>query len=308
MHWVLLVATLAGAVGVRAATDGRFETYTPRDAVQWVRSPDAMRRLALGYDDLLADAYWIRAVQYFGGRQRCLKLARDSEMDAECRQLTEIDEDVSYDLLYPLLDITTSLDPLFNIAYRFGAILLSEPAPNGPGRPDEAIALLEKGMAAAPDRWEYPYDAGFIHYWWERNYEAAGDWFVRASERPGAPQWLEPFAASILAQGDTRAAAREMFARLAESSEQEWIRDNARRSLQQLDAIDVIDRQLQPVVNAYYDRTGAFPASWGDVARAGLLPGVPLDPTGEPYALDPVSGIVDVGNGSDLAPLPAGLR
>jgi len=291
MHWALLLVTLASAVGVRAATDRRFETYTPRDAVQWVRSPDAMRRLALGFDALLADVYWIRAVQYYGGTK-----------------LSDAEGEKSYDLLYPLLDITTSLDPRFNIAYRFGAILLSEAYPNGPGRPDEAIALLEKGMEAAPDRWEYPYDAGFVHYWWGRNYEEAGDWFLQASRRPSAPEWLEPFAATILAQGNTRAAAREMFARLSESSEQEWIRDNARRSLQQLDAIDVIEQRLQPVVNAYYDRTGGFPASWRDVVQAGLLPGVPLDPTGEPYGIDPVSGIVDVGAGSDLSPLPAGLR
>ena len=34
-----------------------------------------------------------------------------------------------YPLLYPLLDITTTLDPRFNIAYRFGAIFLAEPYP-----------------------------------------------------------------------------------------------------------------------------------------------------------------------------------
>ena len=36
-----------------------------------------------------------------------------------------------YALLYPLLDITTTLDPRFNIAYRFGAIFLAEPYPGG---------------------------------------------------------------------------------------------------------------------------------------------------------------------------------
>ena len=55
--------------------------------------------------------------------------------------------DADYALLYPLLDITTTLDPLFNIAYRFGAIFLAEAYPAGAGRPDLAIALLEKGIA-----------------------------------------------------------------------------------------------------------------------------------------------------------------
>ena len=52
-----------------------------------------------------------------------------------------------YPLLYPLLDLTTTLDPVFNIAYRFGSIFLAEPYPGGAGRPDLAITLLEKGLA-----------------------------------------------------------------------------------------------------------------------------------------------------------------
>ena len=49
-----------------------------------------------------------------------------------------------------MLDLTTTLDPLFNVAYRFGAIFLAEPYPGGAGRPDLAIALLEKGLQARP--------------------------------------------------------------------------------------------------------------------------------------------------------------
>src|SRR6185295_13893935 len=58
---------------------------------------------------------------------------------ATARRLT-----LEYAALYPLLDLTTSLDPRFNLAYRFGSIFLAEPAPRGPGRPDLAIALLKK--------------------------------------------------------------------------------------------------------------------------------------------------------------------
>src|SRR6266568_4169891 len=66
---------------------------------------------------------------------------------------------LSYDtLLYPLLDLTTSLDPNFMVAYRFGAIFLSEPDPGGAGRPELAIALLEKGVKTNPDKWEYYHD------------------------------------------------------------------------------------------------------------------------------------------------------
>ena len=57
-----------------------------------------------------------------------------------------------YDLLYPLLDLATTLDPRFTIGYRFGAIFLAEPHPGGAGRPDQAIALLKKGVAFNPEQ------------------------------------------------------------------------------------------------------------------------------------------------------------
>ena len=74
------------------------------------------------------------------------------------------DDKKNYDRLYPLLDITTSLDPHFNIAYRFGSILLSEGYPNGPGQTDQAITLLQKGIREMPGKWQYYHDAGFVEY------------------------------------------------------------------------------------------------------------------------------------------------
>lgn len=287
LHWVALALLLAGAIGTQVLSDGALTTYTPAQTVQWVRSPEVMRRLVLGFDGIAADIYWIRAVQYYGGT----KLAAGENKD--------------YSLLFPLLDATTTLDPRFNIAYRFGAILLSEGYPNGPGRPEDAIALLEKGIRESPNKWEYYLDAGFVHYWWRDDPRAAAEWFVRASKLPNAPNWLQPLAASVLAEGGDRVAARLLWTQLAETAEQDWMRQTARVRLQQLDA-EVVIEQLQPIVNSFYDIAGRFPASWDELARSGRVRGVPLDPSGVPYALDPVSGAVDVARSSRLFPLRRG--
>ena len=93
----------------------------------------------------------------------------------------------TYALLYPLLDLTTTLDPYFSIAYRFGAIYLGEPYPGGPGRPDLAVALLQKGLAAQPSKWQYLMDLGFVQYWHLHDYAAAATAFTSASELPGVP-------------------------------------------------------------------------------------------------------------------------
>jgi len=206
-----------------------------------------------------------------------------------------------FDLLYPLLDITTTLDPRFNLAYRFGAIFLAERYPFGPGRPDLAIALLEKGLRAMPDQWQYLEDIGFVHYWDLHDYRAAAAYFNQAADLPGAPWWLRSLAATTLARGGQRSASRLLWRHMYETASDERARDAAALKLHQLDALDQIE-QLQQAVDRFAGRATA-PASWQRLVEAGVLRGVPLDPSGTPYVLSP-SGLVELSKRSPLFPLP----
>src|SRR5690606_17346448 len=130
-------------------------------------------------------------------------------------------------------DLTTTLDPHFSIAYRFGAIFLSMEPPDGPGRPDQGIALLEKGLSHSPDRWQYAHDIGFVHYWHTGNFALAAEWFQRASVMPGAPEWIRQVAAVTLVEGGDRSGARQILQGLLSTSEEAYVRSAAERSLQQ---------------------------------------------------------------------------
>ena len=82
----------------------------------YVQSPAVVRRLALSYQALAADVYWIRALQHFGGaRQQQPSRSAISSCCTRCSTWRR------------------RWIPHFNIAYRFGAIFLSEPKPGGPG-------------------------------------------------------------------------------------------------------------------------------------------------------------------------------
>jgi tetratricopeptide (TPR) repeat protein len=279
-----LIAVLGAAVvGLQIVRERRFAAVEPAEQMLYVRSPAVMTRMALSFDALAADLYWIRAVQYYGGRRLAER------------------PDKSYDLLYPLLDLTTSLDPYFSIAYRFGALFLSEMAPGGAARPDLAVRLLEKAMAAHPTRWEYPYEVGFVYYRYGE-YETAAEWFERAAGVPGAVDWLRPLAAVTLATGGDTSSSRILWRSMLES-EAEWIRQTAEHRLLQLDAIDIIAR-LEALTADYERRFGDPPTRWDEMVRAGMLPGVPVDPAGHPYVLTPGWGDVTVSEESPMWPLP----
>ena len=290
--WAALVVLFAAVIGLQMIQADEPPLETPKGIstnLLYVRSPEILERAALSFQALLADIYWIRAVQHYGGT----KLSKEPNKQ--------------YDVLYPLLDLTTSFDPYFDVVYKFGAVFLAEPYPAGAGRPDQAIELLEKGLRIRPDRWELAQGIGFVYYWWLADYRNAALWFNRAADLPNAPDWLRPLAAVTLAQGGNRASSRTLWSEIARNADADWLRDQASFRLKQLDALDGIDF-IQRIVDQYRARTGVPPASWDDLLRAGLLRGVPPDPTGVPFRLDPATAHVTLDPSSSLNPLPGTER
>jgi tetratricopeptide (TPR) repeat protein len=284
-----LTALLGAAVGLQVVRERAAPLQTGEEALLYVRSPEAMKRMALSYHSLLADVYWIRAIQHYGDTKRSTAGTR------------------SYALLYPLLDLTTSLDPLFNVAYHFGAIFLAEPAPGGPGQPEQAIALLQKGIKVQPDNWQLIQALGFVYYWWYEDYKTAAKWFQQASTRPGAPIWMAPLAAVTLAQGGDRNASRQLWRHVAQTEADEWFRNEAVRRLNQLDAMDQLDA-LGRLLESYEARNGRPAAAWSELIAAGLLRAVPVDPTGRPYRLEGQTAVLDPASRLLPLPNPAQLR
>src|SRR5437899_9152090 len=124
---LLLVVPLgfAGIWRMQHRIDAERASITEERDEVLLRSPKLVKVMSLEYAPLLADIYWTRVVQYYGNKH--------------------LRGQANLDLLWPLLDITTALDPNLVIAYRFGAVFLSQAAPGGAGRPDLAVQLIEAG-------------------------------------------------------------------------------------------------------------------------------------------------------------------
>ena len=117
---LLVAAMTAGGIGLAGiplrARDQHFALPHVGERLMYLRSGHTAGRLALSFDNLVADVYWIRTIQHYG---RDYKNRRREDR---------------FELLPSLLDLTTTLDPHFLIAYRFGAIFLALSPPDGPGR------------------------------------------------------------------------------------------------------------------------------------------------------------------------------
>ena len=279
---VAAVGALVLATAVLHARTRAVEAGVEQDHVLYVRSAAVASRLFLSFDAVASDLYWIRAIQHDGQERQSGRATP------------------RFALLEPLVNLAVTLDPQFNIAYRLGAILLALEPPNGPGRPDQAIALLERGLRANPDRWQYAHDIGYIHYFDTGRFDEAARWFRRAAGMRGAPRWLDQLAATTLARGGDREGARQLLTALAATSDGD-IERLAEHRLAQLQVLDDLDR-LHGLVAAYVARARSYPNSLRVLEAAPLV-----DPAGRPYTYDPTRGIAGLAPDSPLSPLPRAL-
>jgi len=231
-----------------------------------LRSGTMLKKLSLGYDSLLADIYWTRVIQYFGERTR--------------------KPGANFDLLAPLLDITTTLDPKLMVAYRFGAIFLSEPVPAGAGRPELAVDLVKKGIAANPDEWRLYQDMGFLYSIHLKDYKKASEAYLEGSKNPQAQIWMKVMAARVAETGDSAETSKLIWEEVYSNTKDELVRGQALRHIQALDAAIGLKR-LNESSEDYWKKFGHYPATIEQMRDAGLIGGKLQDPAGYPYVMGP---------------------
>jgi len=270
---------------VQDALEPRLEKLRQDPDLLFFSSPALVKKMALGYDGLAADFYWMRTIQYFGRRD-----------EADKRQ-------VRYKNLYALLDITTTLDPDLFDAYRVGSCFLSEADPIGAGQPKEALKLLDKGISAHPQDWRLPYDKGFVYYWYLNDYTSAGEVWQAASKLPGAPYWTAGLAAMSLSKGGSIEIARALWEQQYRESTRADVKKNALNHLHSIQVSQDL-AQLKAQLMHYKEKTGSYPPSLHDLMRAAQRPLPIEDPLGTLYEYDPQTGLVGLSPLSTVQYLP----
>jgi hypothetical protein len=230
-----------------------------------LRSPAVLKKLSLEYAPLLGAIYWTRVVQYFGAKHH----AGDQKLDQ----------------LWPLLDITTTLDPNLLVAYRFGAMFLSDSPPRGAGLPDLAVELLQRGMKANPEYWKLYQDLGNVYYFDKRDYQKASQAYEAGSKFPGTPPFMKAMAAKIAAEGGSLETSYALWLDIYQTSTNKEMRNNAEDHLRLVQA-EMDMREIDKIADAYEQKTKHRAARISELVQAGMLPGQPRDPDGFAYVLN----------------------
>ncbi len=277
----LLPVFLLSAITVPAIEgiiDRKTEQLGPLPDVSSVWTGSVVRAFSLGFSDVLADLYWLRAVQYYG-RERLTQAS-------------------SFADLAPLLETAAELDSRFEIVYRYGAVFLSETPPIGAGQPKKGVAFLKRGADRNPRNWILRQEQGFLTFVYLDDAIGGAAVLRQASEIPGSSPWLKPLAAKVLADGGKLEASVQMWTVIRDQSAPGVLRDNAEGQLSVV-RNRLFARQLQQAIAGYRDRTGDTTSTLDELRARGVISSA-RDLAGAPFDFDPATGIVGISRASPL--------
>jgi tetratricopeptide (TPR) repeat protein len=268
------IAVMLGALTLAAASRLAVAQQRPYD-IDFVPSARALRWASAGHPTLVANLWWLRAVQYMG------------EPRADER---------GWARLHPVVDLVTGLDPRHGYAYQVTANVLGSV-----GRVDESNLLLEKGHRNVPERYIIPFHRAVNAFLYEGDYALAGRWFEKAAQVPGAPARVREYAVAMYVKGRAAETAisflRHLYTQADDAESQKAIRRQLDQAVLERDAAVIED-----AVAAYARRRGFPPIALAQLVLEGFLPGIPKDPFGGEYHFDASGRVISSANPNRFAP------
>jgi tetratricopeptide (TPR) repeat protein len=277
---------IAGFVGIWKLSDvltkNRPQLSSSIEDADLTFKSEKLAKYNIGFNGLIADWYWISALQYLG------KKAVANKGNYSYNDLKPLKPKQ----LYPLLDTATTLDPKFVNVYSYGAIIL-------PSFDEEkAIKLAEKGIANNPNEWRLFQHLAYI-YWQKGDFKKAAEIYAKGSEVEGSPPFMKQMSARLEAEGGSRDVARQIYQQMYDEATDDQTKSLAAARLLQTESFEERDA-IRQVLKDYQTKNNRCPANWSEVfpqLRQIKLPpinrplrlaqnGSPIDPTDGVYLLN----------------------
>ena len=180
-----IIAIIFAAIAQVAHLQFLRESAEQPFSTGFIVKPEVARAVALGYDRLVADFYWLVFLQYYGDRRSA---SEDLYVHAP-----------------DYLKLIIALDPHFTRAYWYVSFVLAGDLGHSVlSTPEEcarwrarAKELLDYGIKQNPDSWDLPYIAAFNQYLYEKNQDEAANYYTIASKMKNAPPFLARMARAM---------------------------------------------------------------------------------------------------------------
>ncbi|AHI05396.1 hypothetical protein BDW_04440 [Bdellovibrio bacteriovorus W] len=155
-----------------------------------IHPPVHIEKLVFGFNEIIADSLWIRAVQDFD----------------YCEQKSLENTCINNSWLFVMLDAITNLSPYFRVAYSAGSLALTVIISDIDG----ATQLFEKALKYFPNDWVINYRAGY-HYIYEVKDKKRAAVLLETAAKNGGPPWLYSLAGGLYSESGSQQAAQTLL-------------------------------------------------------------------------------------------------
>ena len=255
LHALVLIAFVALSALLTSAhrhTDAWAPPLDAGDEIRYLPSGDSLKVLSLGFEPLMADLMWVRAVLLFGERY-----GRD--------------DDGWYPWMFHMTDLATDLDPQFRSAYKMGGTMLRTDGVFV----DQSNLIFQKGMHAMPERWYFPFAIGMNYHMHKDNPKLAAKYIRIAAETGQGPVYLRNLAASLLGETDQIEVAEQFLLEELRALPMGTAYDATLVKIYEI-RYQLAQRDANAAIAAYRDEVGRLPKHPTDILAAGFE--LPTDP------------------------------
>jgi len=197
--FLTIVALFVGAFSLHLRLDAMGTEHTSMQVYMYVPSGRFLKPFTLGFNQLVADYFWIKTISYFGDH---------------------LMSDRKYPWLYHMLELVTTLDPQCIWPYYFGGIILSLEA----GQVEQSNLILRKAMHHHPKVWKFPFFLGFNYWFHDNDPSKAASYIKIAAGLPGAPRYLKTFPARLYSQAGANEAALSFLSEMLKNTQEPRMR------------------------------------------------------------------------------------
>jgi tetratricopeptide (TPR) repeat protein len=262
---LFLLAACAGFMGLKLETDKILRKKIPGSSIIYVPSGKFLKYAAFGYSGLAADIIYLWAIQYYS--------------------TYEIADRFTY--LDHIFAIIAELDPRYTDPYEIGSMIASQEAHDAP----LALRILDRGFAKNPDMWLFPFEAGHIAQIRLKDYDLAREYYRKAMDLPGAPDFTKRLYANAALKVTDFKTSWETWLEVYNTAADDRVKKIASNHLYQVKAEMDIDA-LKEAVAKFKEKYKRLPDELSRLVTAGILTSLPRDLDDKDYVYDAATGDV----------------
>ncbi len=249
--------------GIQYLYDSQQNYFDTKQIVVNLPDSKTLKLLSAGYDHLVGDLLYIWAIQLYSSYN-----------------ITN-----GYDYIEQVFNTITDLIPEYRSPYIVGAMVIALEKDD----PEMAIRFLQRASDNNPDEWYFDFEAGFYAFERLKDYELAEKLFKRASEKPGAPEFLKRRAAHMVYMSDNLEKSWELWKDIEKNATDKFQKQAAANHLYQI-KFESDKKIIDKIIEAFKKRFNRYPHSLEELVEKRMIRAVPMDYRGNSYLYDNKTG------------------